>query len=169
MNLEESGGSTEYRAPIDEAVPQVKSDLPKRESGSSIVQRQLDPLQYEIERKASLVRKEFGNIEPSVYFDYDDFEIKEEYENVINAASNLMLSKEQYKILIEGHSDERGTTEYNLALGQKRAEAVAKVLEISGVPRGKMELISFGEERPSQLGSDEESWSKNRRVDLILR
>jgi len=80
-----------------------------------------------------------------------------------------MLMNKKFSITIEGHSDERGTTEYNLALGQKRAEAVAKALELLGISRNKMEIISLGEERPNAFESNETSWAKNRRADLIIK
>ena len=101
-----------------------------------------------------------------VYFDYDSFVIKEEFKGVLDGHAKVLSREAGKRMVVEGHTDERGGREYNLALGQKRAEAVAKSLTLLGVPESRIEAVSFGEERPAVAGSDENAWSRNRRAEL---
>ena len=103
----------------------------------------------------------------SVYFEYDSNAVKDEYRNMITAHSRYMTAdKKDARIRIEGNCDERGSREYNLALGQRRAEAVKKVMTVLGVQDGRIETTSYGEEKPKAMGHDESSWSQNRRADI---
>lgn len=103
----------------------------------------------------------------SVYFDFDQYVVKSEFAPVVNSnAKNLSVNKGK-KILIQGNTDERGGREYNLALGQKRAEAVRKSLSLLGVPETQMEAVSLGKEKPKATGSDEAAWAENRRADIL--
>lgn len=104
--------------------------------------------------------------ERSVYFDYDGFAIKPQYSVMIERHGKYLASKPTLAVTIEGHADERGGSEYNLALGQKRAEALLRALQLYGVKPAQMEAISWGEERPKAAGHDEGSWAQNRRDDL---
>ncbi len=104
-----------------------------------------------------------------VYFDYDSFVVKDEFRPVVEAQAKALSSDRSKKVAIEGHTDERGGSEYNLALGQKRAESVAKALKLLGVNDGQVEAVSFGKERPAVQGSDEAAYAKNRRAELNLR
>jgi peptidoglycan-associated lipoprotein len=104
-----------------------------------------------------------------VYFDYDSFVIKPEYQAVIEAHSRVIKSDKTRKVAIEGHTDERGGREYNLALGQKRAEAVRKAMGLLGVTDSQVEAVSFGKEKPAAQGSDEASLAKNRRAEISYR
>jgi peptidoglycan-associated lipoprotein len=104
-----------------------------------------------------------------VYFDYDSFVIKDEFRPVVEAQAKVLSTDRSKKLSIEGHTDERGGSEYNLALGQKRAESVAKALKLLGVNDGQVEAVSFGKERPAVQGSDEAAWAKNRRAELNNR
>lgn len=101
-----------------------------------------------------------------VYFDFDSYVVKEEFRPVIEGNAKLLSAAPAKRIFVEGHTDERGGREYNLALGQKRAEAVAKSLTLVGVKAEQLEAVSFGKERPAVQGSNEEAWAKNRRVEL---
>lgn len=101
-----------------------------------------------------------------VYFDFDSFTIKDEFRPVIEANAKVLTTLKSKRIMIEGHTDERGGSEYNLALGQKRAEAVARAMALLGVSENQMEAVSFGKERPAAQGSDEAAWAKNRRAEL---
>jgi peptidoglycan-associated lipoprotein len=103
----------------------------------------------------------------SVYFDYDDFSIKPEYVGVVEQHGKYLMSEPGLAIRIEGNADERGSAEYNLALGQKRAEAVQKALRLYGVKVTQTEAVSWGKEHPKALGHDEAAWAENRRVDLV--
>lgn len=101
-----------------------------------------------------------------VYFDYDSFVVKDEYRPLIEANAKRLAANRTQRATIEGHTDERGGREYNLALGQKRAEAVQRSLTLLGVTDGQLEAVSFGKERPAAQGSDEAAWAKNRRAEM---
>jgi peptidoglycan-associated lipoprotein len=103
----------------------------------------------------------------SVFFDFDSYAIKSEYTPVVTNHSKYLESHSARKIIIQGNTDERGGSEYNLALGQKRAEAVRKAMEAMGVPDSRMEAVSFGKEKPKASGHDEAAWSQNRRDDIV--
>ncbi len=102
----------------------------------------------------------------SIYFDLDSFAIKEEFKPVIEAHGKYLAGRPERKVVIQGHTDERGGSEYNLALGQKRAEAVRRALALAGAKDAQMEAISFGKEKPKATGSNEEAWAQNRRADI---
>ncbi|MFC5523443.1 peptidoglycan-associated lipoprotein Pal [Polaromonas jejuensis] len=104
-----------------------------------------------------------------VYFDFDSYVVKPEYQSVVEAHAKYLTANKTRKMAIEGHTDERGGREYNLALGQKRAEAVRRALGLLGVSDAQVEAVSFGKEKPVALGSDEESMAKNRRAELNYR
>ena len=104
-----------------------------------------------------------------VYFDYDSYVIKSDYQSLIDAHARYMKSGSMPKVVIEGHTDERGGREYNLALGQKRAEAVRRSLGLLGVPDGQMEAVSFGKEKPAAQGHNEDAHAQNRRAELSYR
>lgn len=102
----------------------------------------------------------------SVYFDFDSYTIKSEYQSTLQAHANYLKANKDRKIKIEGNTDERGTTEYNLALGQRRSEALRKSLSLLGVSDAQMEAVSFGKEKPKAQGSNEAAWQENRRADI---
>ena len=104
-----------------------------------------------------------------VYFDFDSYVLKDEFRPTVSGYARLLTADPQRRLMIEGHTDERGGSEYNLALGQKRAEAVRRALELLGVRENQLEAVSYGKERPAAAGSNEEAWAKNRRAELILR
>lgn len=104
--------------------------------------------------------------ERSVHFDFDQFGIKPEYTGLIERQGTFLASRPTLSIKIEGNTDERGGVEYNLALAQRRAEAVLRALRVYGVKDSQMEAISWGEERPKAAGHDETAWAQNRRADL---
>ncbi|MGB4115778.1 MAG: peptidoglycan-associated lipoprotein Pal [Polaromonas sp.] len=104
-----------------------------------------------------------------IYFDYDSFTLKPEFQGAVEAHAKYMAANKVRKMAIEGHTDERGGREYNLALGQKRAEAVRRALGLLGVTDAQVEAVSFGKEKPAAAGSDEASLAKNRRAELTYR
>jgi len=104
-----------------------------------------------------------------VYFDFDSFVIRPEFQSVIEAQAKVLRADKSRKVVIEGHTDERGGREYNLALGQKRAEAVRSALKLLGVADGQVEAVSFGKEKPAALGGTEEAMAKNRRAEFSYR
>jgi peptidoglycan-associated lipoprotein len=128
-----------------------------------------DPAAAARAREIAAARAALEKVKPSIYFDYDRFEVKSEYQATLTAFSNYLRVDSKARLVIEGNADERGTAEYNLALGQKRAEAVAKALGVMGVAGNRAEAVSNGEEKPRAKGSNEAAWTENRRADLILR
>ena len=104
--------------------------------------------------------------ERSVYFDFDDYAVKGDYAGLIERHGRFLASHPEVAIRIEGNSDERGGSEYNLALGQKRAEAVLRALKIYGVREQQLEAVSWGETKPVATGSTEAAWAQDRRADL---
>ena len=103
----------------------------------------------------------------SVYFDFDSNAVKDEYRGLVQAHSRYMTAdKRDARIRIEGNCDERGSREYNLALGQRRAEAVKQVMTVLGVTGARIETTSYGEEKPAATGHDESAWAQNRRADI---
>ena len=110
-----------------------------------------------------------ASLERIVYFDYDSFAIRPEFAASLEANARYLNANNSRRVALEGHTDERGGREYNLALGQKRAEAVRRALGLLGVSDNQMEAVSFGEEKPAMTGFDEPSFAKNRRVELTYR
>jgi peptidoglycan-associated lipoprotein len=104
-----------------------------------------------------------------VYFDYDSYVIKPEFQSLIETHARFIKADKARKVAIEGHTDERGGREYNLALGQKRAEAVRSAMGLLGVADNQLEAVSFGKEKPAVMGSDEEAMAKNRRAEISYR
>jgi peptidoglycan-associated lipoprotein len=110
-----------------------------------------------------------ANAQRIVYFDFDSYVLKDEYRPVVESHAKALVSDRKKRLQVEGHTDERGGREYNLALGQKRAESVAKALALLGATDAQVEAVSFGKERPAVQGSDEAAWAKNRRAELNFR
>ena len=105
----------------------------------------------------------------SIYFDLDSFDVKPEFRPIVEAHATYLRKNPGRKVVVEGNTDERGSREYNLSLGQKRAEAVKKMLSLLGVPESQLEAVSFGEEKPKAVGKDDASYAENRRGDLSYR
>ncbi len=102
-----------------------------------------------------------------VYFDFDDTSIKAEYQGVVDSYARYLTSTPAARVRLEGHADERGTREYNLGLGERRALAVEAALLAKGANREQISVLSYGEERPEDLSHNEAAWSKNRRVQIV--
>jgi peptidoglycan-associated lipoprotein len=119
-----------------------------------------------VDLAASRAAAAAANAARIVYFDFDSFVIKDEYKPAVEAHAKALATDKARRLTIEGHTDERGGREYNLALGQKRAEAVARSLALLGAGDQQIEAVSFGEERPADPGHDEAAWAKNRRAEL---
>ena len=102
-----------------------------------------------------------------IYFDYDQDSLKSEFANIVQAHAKFLTENRGRKIRLEGHADERGSREYNMALGQRRADAVRKAAGVMGVSSDRMETISFGEDKPRSNGRDESAWAENRRVEIV--
>jgi peptidoglycan-associated lipoprotein len=113
--------------------------------------------------------KETGSLlsKRSIYYEYDRYDIQEEYVPIIEAHAKLLMAHTDLKIAVQGNCDDRGSREYNLALGQRRAESVKRAMVLLGVNEKQIETVSFGAEKPVAFGRDEESWAKNRRRDIV--
>ena len=102
-----------------------------------------------------------------VYFDFNSSEVSAEDRSIISAHADHLANNGNVAIILEGHADERGSREYNIALGERRAKAIQQLMLLQGVAQNQIQVISFGEERPVALGHEEESWSLNRRVEIL--
>ena len=103
----------------------------------------------------------------SIYFDFDQYSIKDDFRDMISAHAEFLAKNPSAKVTIEGNCDERGTREYNISLGDRRARAVEQMLVLLGASTSQISTISYGEERPSMIGHNENAWSRNRRADIV--
>jgi peptidoglycan-associated lipoprotein len=101
-----------------------------------------------------------------IYFQYDSSQVEEEFVPVINAHAQYLSADPSRHVVLEGHADERGSPEYNIALSEQRAQSVVRMLQIQGANAEQMEVVSYGEEKPTSSGHDEDAWHQNRRVEL---
>lgn len=131
-------------------------------NGSSVVSQGVSP----VDMGKETILANASSASRVVYFDYDSYVIKMEFQSLIAANARLAKAQPMRKLAIEGHTDESGGREYNLALGQKRADAVRDALAILGVPQTQMESVSFGKEKPAVTGTDEAAFAKNRRAEI---
>jgi peptidoglycan-associated lipoprotein len=150
------------RAPVEDRTGSVAPPPAKRDPGPVVARPAdrgavaMDPL------------KDPGNIlsKRSIYFDYDSNAVKDEFRPVVAAHAKYLGQNRNTRMRIEGNTDERGSREYNLALGQRRADAVKQMMQVLGASPGQIETVSFGEEKPRAPGSDERAWAENRRADI---
>jgi peptidoglycan-associated lipoprotein len=149
---EQEGAAVEERAAQPVETPPVAMVKPQEPAGAAFAALK-DP-------KSILSKR-------SIYFDFDQFVIKDEFRPLVEAHAKFLVANPTMKILIQGNADERGSREYNLALGQKRAEALKKMLMLRGVKEEQVEAVSLGEEKPRAAGHDEAAWSENRRDDML--
>jgi peptidoglycan-associated lipoprotein len=156
---EQEGAQVEDRAaatapaPVEPAKPDTGAVTSKPIDTGAVA---MDPL------------KDPGNIlsKRSVYFDFDSNAVKEEFRPMVSAHAKYLGQNRSTRVRIEGNTDERGSREYNLALGQRRADAVKQMMQVLGASPGQIETVSFGEEKPRMQGSDEKAWAENRRADI---
>jgi len=103
----------------------------------------------------------------SVYFEFDSFTVADQYKPIVEAHARSLAANRTARVTLQGHADERGSREYNIALGQKRADAVKRMMTVMGVQETIVETVSFGKEKPRNMGHDEAAWAENRRVDIL--
>jgi len=155
---EQAGAKVEDRQPVTgdtKPTPPRTTDATTRPgTGQSV---SMDPL------------KDPANIlsRRSIFFDYDSFTVKEEFKPVVSAHARYLSQKRDARATIQGNTDERGSREYNLALGQKRADAVKQMMTLLGASASQIETVSFGEEKPRAQGATEQAYSENRRADIV--
>lgn len=131
--------------------------------GQAMDQSQMDQMGDPLDDPNSMLAKRV------VYFDFDRSEVKSEFRAIVAAHAEYLAANPDVTVTIEGHADERGTREYNIALGERRSAAVKQVLTLQGASSGQVNTISYGEERPAALGHDEDAWALNRRAEFIYQ
>ena len=103
----------------------------------------------------------------NIYFDYDRYDVRSDYKELVAAHAKFLANNRQFRVLIQGNTDDRGSREYNLALGQKRADSIKKMLVMLGTNESQVESVSLGEEKPKMEGQNETAWAENRRGDML--
>ena len=154
--------SCKSKAPLPDA-----SNPPTEQSGAqtgTTTDRSVDQSGLDANKKLLEAAKQTGTI---IYFEYDRAEIKPEFVAIVTAHAKYLNGNASNKVRLEGHSDERGSREYNIGLGERRAQAVRRALMLQGVTEAQITTVSYGEERPAVQGSDEAAYAKNRRVELV--
>jgi peptidoglycan-associated lipoprotein len=105
----------------------------------------------------------------TIYFMLDSSQVQSDFVPVVNAHAQYLVANPRQRVLLEGNADERGSPEYNIALGEQRAKSVANMLILQGVAEGQIDVVSYGEEKPAALGNDESAWELNRRVEIVYK
>jgi peptidoglycan-associated lipoprotein len=165
-SVDESSTSASTPAPANTvAAPPTASGARQAEARGD----RLSPSNPGLSSAPGPVTKAGKPVANSVYFDYDKDEIKPKFRSLLEQHAQYLRANPAIKARIEGNSDERGSREYNLALGQRRAEAVMKNLNLLGIPDSRLEAVSYGEEKPRRAGHEEASWAENRRGDLLVQ
>lgn len=147
-------------APVETRTPTATGSTQPQNAGQGVAESKVATVDLNAQYNEQVKDKRV------VYFDFDSDAVKEEFRPLIELHAKRLNNNRKLALNLEGHTDERGGREYNLALGQRRAEAVAKSLTLLGVQASQVEAVSFGKERPAVQGSTEEAWAKNRRVEL---
>jgi peptidoglycan-associated lipoprotein len=158
------------QAPADDAAAREaalrEQALRDKAAAEKAAKEAADRAKKEAAAKAAAILKELQI--PDITFDFDKFNLKPEAQAVLKAGAPAYLKYMDYKLVVEGHCDERGTVEYNLALGQKRADEAAKYLVDLGIAKDRIKTISYGKEMPLDKGHDEAAWAKNRRAHFVI-
>ncbi|MFM9879086.1 MAG: peptidoglycan-associated lipoprotein Pal [Burkholderiaceae bacterium] len=157
--------------PVEDKKPQSVATTSSTGSGSDSRTGQIAvvPIDVGTSARGAPGTSATSNASRLVYFDYDSYLIKPEYQAAIDAQARYLKADKSRKAMIEGHTDERGGREYNLALGQKRSDALRQALALLGVAESQMDAVSFGKEKPANPGNDEEAFSQNRRAEVVYR
>ena len=162
-----AGCATDTPPADTQAAPASASGMPGPSAGS--VATKSSPAQRTGSARGAQPALKNMPAQRSVYYDFDRAEIKPEFRPAVEAHARYLRDNAEARVTVEGNGDERGSREYNLALGQKRAEAVRQELRLWGASDHQIEAVSYGEEKPKALGHDEGSWSENRRSDFVYR
>jgi len=158
---------------IPKVTPGIKekknSEVEKKEYSEEIVSENLYPIPENIKFVSpSEINQEMAEIFQNIYFDYDSYDIKKEEIEILKKIGDYLIKNPEIMVLIEGHCDERGTREYNLVLGEQRALSVRNFLINLGVSSKRLFTVSYGEDKPAVLGSNESAWAKNRRCEFKI-
>ena len=160
--------TTESSTPTDPApvaAPQSQSQPQPQARGSAPQAPQARAQQ----RAATAAAPSERDLKKSVYYAFDGYDVKPEYRTLVEQHARFLRDNPSAKIVVEGNADERGSREYNVALGQKRAESVMKMMVVLGARANQIEAVSYGEEKPRLAGHDESAWAENRRSDFVGR
>lgn len=150
--IEDRTAATQSDSGSSQTQPADQDKLDSRALGTNVLKDPNSPLSKRI-----------------VYYEYDSAAIKDEYRPLIRAHAKYLADQRSARMTVQGHTDERGSREYNLALGQRRAEGVKKAMSVLGASDNQIDTVSYGEEQPAVTGSDESSWAKNRRAAIIYQ
>lgn len=170
-------GACRKDPPPPPAPPQVDQDSLQRYRDSvaaaEAAARRAAEAAAQAEREAEAMRQRMmaearATLEAKVYFDYDESELRPDAQNILRDKVAILRNSPQVQLRIEGHADERGSTEYNLALGNRRAEAVRQFLTGFGLSEARFAIVSYGEERPEVQGDSESAWARNRRAEFVI-
>jgi len=158
-DVKEEGAPVESRKPEAVTAPPVTKAPPQEPTTGSV----------RTESVAVNPLKDPSNIlsRRTVYFDYDSSVVRDEFKPVVTAHAKFLTDNRGRRVVIQGHTDERGSREYNLALGQRRADSVKRMMMLLGAADNQIETVSFGEEKPVVMGTDESAWAKNRRAEIV--
>jgi peptidoglycan-associated lipoprotein len=165
VKLNEPSVETRAPSPVDAASSAGNAAAADANAGKGVAQAQVSTAGKDAGAAAALEPLPAG-VGRVVYFDYDSFVVRADARTVVEAHAKLLSNNGKRQMIVEGHTDERGGSEYNLALGQKRAEAVVKALTLLGANGSQLEAVSFGKERPADAGHDEQAYAKNRRAEI---
>jgi len=159
-DVKEEGAPVEDRKPDTVTAPPAKP--PAKPAPPVVKQVESKPI-------AANPLTDPGNVlsKRSVFFDYDSTAVKDEFKPLVTAHAKYLTDNRGRRVVVQGNTDERGSREYNLALGQRRAESVKKMMMLLGATDSQIETVSFGEEKPRSAGSDESAWAQNRRADIV--
>jgi len=150
----------------DDAAAREAAEKAASEAAAKAAKEAADRAKREAKEKAAAILKELQIAD--VHFDYNKYNLKPEAQEILKKGAPAYLKYRDYKLVVEGHCDERGTAEYNLALGEKRASEVAKYLSDLGIEKERIKTISYGKEMPLDQGHDEAAWAKNRRAHFVI-
>lgn len=157
----------EPTGPTAQELERMRQDSIRREQEAeeARLRAEREAAERERQRRAEMARQ---TLRETVYFDYDEAAIRSDTETTLRAKLDILRSFPGVQLRMEGHADERGTSEYNIALGNERSEAVIQFLTGFGLDAGRFSSVSYGEERPAAQGSNEAAWARNRRVEFVI-
>jgi peptidoglycan-associated lipoprotein len=155
--------------PTAEELEQIRQDsIRAAEEAARLAREAAEAAERERAAAEAAMREARATLEEMVFFDYDESTLRSDAEAVLRRKADILRASPAVRIRIEGHADERGSTEYNIALGNARAEAVRQFFVSFGIDAGRFDMVSYGEERPLAMGSNESSWARNRRAEFVL-
>ena len=155
--------------PTADEIERMRQDsIARAEAARAAAEAEAEAARRAAAEAEAAMREARATLEAMVFFDYDESSLRSDAESLLRQKANILRASPAVRIRIEGHADERGSTEYNIALGQARAEAVRQFFISFGLDASRFNMTSFGEERPLAQGSSEASWARNRRAEFVI-